>query len=106
MPNGPAYCDYQPCSARITFVNVTKRAGGRSRMPLNDRPDPAGNVAVRVSGQSKIGRVVSKGQPLDADETLYMPHFATCPRPKDFRRRDTPPAAEPATPDPEPATLF
>lgn len=100
MGSGPALCD--GCNARITFVTVTRADGKRSRMPLNDRPDPAGNVAVRASGQSKIGRIRSLGQPLDTDETRYMPHFATCPRPP---KRRKPPRVK-AAPPPEPATLF
>lgn len=101
MGSPVALCD--GCNARITFVTVTRLDGRRSRMPLNDHPDPAGNIAVRISGQSKIGRVRALGQALDTDETRYMPHFATCPNPPK-RRKPGKPAPKPAPPPP--ATLF
>ena len=82
-------CDAPRCGKPITFVNVTKKHGGRGRMVLDAEPDPQGNVAVRISGQSKIGRVITAGDPLDTDETLYMPHFATCTDPDYFRKRKT-----------------
>ena len=99
MGSGPVLCG--GCQARITFVTVTTRAGKRSRMPLNDKPDPAGNVAVRTSGQSKVGRVAALTQALDPDEVRYMPHFASCPNPprkrKDKRHTAKAPVATHAT---------
>lgn len=95
---GPALCD--GCKARITFVTVTKAAGGRARMVLNERPDPAGNVAVRTSGHSKVGRVLGKHTQPDSDEVLYMPHFATCTNPPP--RKPKRPAPKPPKP-PQPA---
>lgn len=102
MPSGPVLCG--GCKARVTFVTVTRRDGRTSRMILDDRPDPAGNVAVRASGQSKIGRVLPKNARPDSDETMYMPHRATCPRPPPGRAKPAAPAARPAAP--QPATIF
>lgn len=101
MSSGPVVC--RGCGTRITFARHLKTG---TQMPLDPEPSPAGNVAVRTSGQSKTGRVVHAGQPIDADETRYMSHFATCTRPAEFRKRNqTPPA--PKLPAPaEPATLF
>lgn len=99
--SGPALCG--GCKARITFVTVTRAAGGTSRMVLDERPDPAGNVAVRTSGQSKVGRVLGKNGRPDSDEVMYMPHAATCTKPPP-KRKPAKPRPEPAAP--RPATLF
>lgn len=68
-----AECEY--CSEPIAFV-ITARA---RLMPVDPAPNPEGNVAVmRDAGGRLISRVVSRGNPCQPWETLYMPHFATC----------------------------
>lgn len=108
MPSGPAYCDAPACGARIIFITITKQKGGTSRMVLNEQPDPAGNVAVREVDGLRTGRVATKDRPIRDGEVMYMPHWATCPKPRQFRKRETPAerqrrrSEEIARPEPEP----
>jgi hypothetical protein len=105
----PAYCDAPGCGAAIAIITITKASGGTSRMPINDQPDPEGNIAVRTVDGLRTGRVATPARPVRAGEVLYMPHFATCTKPKQFRKRETPAerqrrrSEEIAKPDPEPA---
>jgi len=59
-------------------------------MVINDPADPDGNVAVREVDGVRIGRIITRDRPLRDGETAYMPHWATCPRPRQFRKRETP----------------
>lgn len=69
------------CQQPILFAVVSNREGrAPSRMPLDPRPDPAGNVACYRDGTGRLlGRVLGKGQERAGYERVYMPHFATCP---------------------------
>lgn len=87
------------CTTHVIFVQVRSATGKLSRMPVNEIPDPDGNVAV---GPGRRGRVVGRDRVIADSEVMHMPHFATCPN---YRK----PAAEtkPNPPRPEPpATLF
>lgn len=49
-------------------------------MPLNPRPDPAGNVAAYRDGTGRwCARVLHKDEQPAGWQRRYMPHFATCP---------------------------
>ena len=84
------YCHEPGCRARLIFIPVHKQGGGITRMPLNADPDPAGNVIVSPSGHSVVGRIKRKNEQAALHEVIYMPHFATCTKPRNFRRRDKP----------------
>lgn len=68
---------------------VTTAATGKA-MPLNPEPDPAGNVVLAddlLGGAS--AQVLGPGEAWGArerGEDLYMPHHATCPQGKRWRR--------------------
>lgn len=83
------------CTLPIRFVQL----GTGNKMPVNPKPNPAGNVATRLIGGQLHGRVVgARSRPAVPGEVLYMAHFATCDgRPKKQ------PAKAPAEPD---AALF
>ena len=87
------------CPKQIMFVMVRSASGKTSRMPVDEQPDPGGNVAVSPGHRA---RVVPPGRPIEDSEVRHMPHFATCPNYKK-------PAAEPRQPAPRPVpapTLF
>jgi hypothetical protein len=73
-----SYC--RECQQPILFAVVSNKQGKPpSRMPLNHKPDPAGNVACYRDGTgTMVGRVLGKGQERVGYERVYMPHFATC----------------------------
>lgn len=81
----------QWCPALI-ITAATERA---KTMPLDPEPNPDGNVAVHADAMGNLHcRVLRKGEePLDY-ETRYMPHWATCTRAGQARRRK--PATNPA----------
>lgn len=87
------------CPASIIFVQVRSATGKLSRMPVNEIPDNTGNVAV---GPGHRGRVVPKGAPIHDSETMYMPHFATCPNYKKPKADPKPARVKPVPPP----TLF
>jgi hypothetical protein len=68
------------CGKPIIFAVVSNQAGRPpSRMPLDPRPDPAGNVACyRDVSATLVGHVLTKGEKPPGYQRLYMPHFATC----------------------------
>jgi hypothetical protein len=83
-PYHPTFCEAGNCGAGIWFAITT--AGHRS-MPLNARSDPKGNVAVHQDASGTwLARVLRKNQEAAPFETVFMPHFATCPRAAEFRR--------------------
>lgn len=84
-PYHPTVCGAEGCGAPIWFAITT--AGHRS-MPLNARSDPAGNVAVYQDDTGTwLARVLGKNGKPDTFETLFLPHFATCPRSSEFRKQ-------------------
>lgn len=70
------------CGKPVLFAIVSNRQGKPpSRMPLDPRPDPAGNVACYRDGTgAMVGRVLGKGEEKTGYERMWMPHFATCAR--------------------------
>lgn len=74
------------CGAEIFWA--TSSSG--KAMPLNAKPDPMGNV--RVFGASSArSAVVLAGERLElahaAGAPLYMPHHATCPQGRAWRKK-------------------
>jgi len=69
-------CD--ACRAEILFVGTAK-SGGSKFMPLDPVPSDDGTVRV-VDG---LAYVTGK----DAPSPRYVPHWATCPKANEFRRR-------------------
>jgi hypothetical protein len=70
----------QGCGAAIRFV---KTEAGRW-MPLEPDPDPEGTVVVGADG---LARVLTGGlfdEPAEGER--YVPHWAKCPKSKDFKR--------------------
>jgi hypothetical protein len=66
------------CGKPVIFAVVSNKQGRpRSRMPLDPRPDPGGNVAVMqdVTG-TLVGRVLGKAVAMGY-EAVHMPHFPT-----------------------------
>lgn len=60
-------------------------------MPLNIKPDPAGNVAARKDVHGTIrGRILTGDQGCEVGETRYQTHFASCVHAADHRKRDQP----------------
>lgn len=88
----------QSCSAPIMFALVKRRDGGTSRMPLNLKPDMAGNIAVTkdVHG-TPHGRVLTGDQGTAIGETRYQTHFMTCVAASDHRKREQPQTSDPET---------
>lgn len=69
-------CNRVGCGQPIIFGFNPKT---RNRIPLNPRPDPAGNQACRVDVHgSLLARVPTDEDRIEPFERLYMPHFATC----------------------------
>lgn len=74
------------CPAEI----ILGRTENAKTMPLNPRPDPAGNVAVHKDHMGNLHcRVLRKNEQPAAYEDVYVPHWATCLNP---------PRRKPATP--------
>ena len=67
------------CGARVTWLRTTS---GKN-IPVNEDPDPNGNIVV-IAGTVTCA-VVDPTQ--EMDKPHYMPHHATCPQGKDWRRR-------------------
>ena len=71
------------CAAPVLWV-ITQR---EKRMPVDAEPSDKGNVLLRPDGK---GCVLS-GPALDDARTrgdrLHVPHFATCPHWKQWRKR-------------------
>lgn len=86
-PLHPTVC--AGCDALVWFATVSNSAGRPpSQMPLNARPDPAGNVAAYHDDKDVWrARVLPKGTQAAPHERVYMPHFATCPNPEAYRKR-------------------
>lgn len=78
-------CRAAVCGARILWAATppTPQKPSGARMPLDPDPNPAGNVVLRDG----YAHVLGKDEKPAADETVFMPHFATCPARKAFARR-------------------
>jgi len=80
------------CADPIVFVSLDTG----SRIPVQPRPNPAGNVAARPTAGRLYGYVVAAAKPLRPGYELRLPHAAVC---RSRPRRE--PAATPQ-PAPEP----
>jgi hypothetical protein len=65
------------CGAPIVWARTVRG----KMIPLNSAPDPAGNMVLVGPGQAE--QVTGERLPL---EDRYMPHHATCPQGRDWRR--------------------
>lgn len=64
------------CHLPIRFVRIS--ATGNA-MPINPKPNEAGNVAARIVGGQLVGFVISRDhRPGPLDSFRFMPHHATC----------------------------
>lgn len=72
-----AHC--RGCGACVFFVPM--KSG--KEMPLDPEPKPEGTVYRRWG----VWHVASKKQPVPPGRPAYIPHFASCPKAKSFRRR-------------------
>lgn len=73
------------CDAEIIWAATP---AGKS-MPLNAKPDPFGNVEVSGDTARPVATVLAGLFLEDARSTgreLYMPHHATCPQGRDWRK--------------------
>lgn len=76
------------CDCGAYFIFVETLSG--KKMPLDEKPNPEGNVRVRYdeAAGTEIAEVVGKAPPtlFDEPEERWMPHFATCPHAAKHRR--------------------
>lgn len=70
------------CEAPIFFV---LSATGKP-MPLDVHPNNAGNVQI-VNGNGIVMSGAALERARAGTTELYMPHFATCPKAKEWRKR-------------------
>jgi hypothetical protein len=81
-----ARCRSPKCGAPIRWV---KTAGGKA-IPLDAEPNQDGNVQVGYIGGEEVAIVLNDAADRAAAQVdgqqLYMPHHATCPDVKAFRR--------------------
>lgn len=80
-------CKATACGAPLLFAETTKG----NRIPLNVGPDQAGNVALelRPGRPLDLAHVLNQADANAArarGDALYMPHHATCPARKAFKR--------------------
>ena len=66
------------CQAPVKWVTTE---AGRA-MPLDAEPDPGGNVEIVAGNQARVHRQTPMvGGP------FYMPHHATCPQGREWRKK-------------------
>lgn len=77
------------CKAAVFFARTKK---GKD-IPLDATPDPKGNTAIIERADyagnvvlHAVMRAVDVNQPTLGFEPMYMPHHATCPQGKEWRR--------------------
>lgn len=81
-------CRAMTCRAPLLFAETA--ANGR-RIPLDPTPNPAGNVRLELRPHRPLdlAHTLNKAdaaQARAAGVELYMPHHATCPARKAFKR--------------------
>lgn len=83
-PIVPRVTQCSRCKAPIVWARTVASGNGPGgkAMPLDAYPDPAGNVAARVTDRRRsivLARVLGKDETHDHRvEVLAMPHFASC----------------------------
>lgn len=76
MKKRAVLCREPGCGQEIIFGFNVKT---KNHIPLNPRPDPAGNMACYTDGTGTFrARVPTAEDRIDGFERLYMPHAATC----------------------------
>lgn len=85
------------CHAPIRWCRTTN---GRM-MPLDQEPDPTGNVICEYQDGTLVGKVLTRGDPRPAG-VAFMPHFATCPA-RAKRKQGTPKKQPKPKPEPAPS---
>jgi len=80
-----AWCE----SAKCTGAQLVWAATGKDRMLVEANPDPKGNIQLRDTGLgSPLAVVLTVPQiATKTPGTLHLPHFATCPDAKQYRRK-------------------
>ena len=65
-------------------------------MPVNLKPDMAGNIAATKDVHGQLhGRILKGDDGCETGETRYQTHFASCPASGAHRKRDQPPEQDP-----------
>jgi hypothetical protein len=88
MSNAPKTVKCRSCGAAIIWA-ITARG---VRMPLDAEPNPVkGNQVIELDAPEGIDgpqtwRTRQADTLLDANQTRYMPHHATCPQGRGWRR--------------------
>lgn len=76
------------CHATIFFA----RTVNDKAMPINQQPDPAGNIVLLHQDGKLVAHVLTKAElaePIQRGQDRFMSHYATCPGAASFRRRPT-----------------
>lgn len=82
------------CGASIFWAQVVgaggdleKKPNGRPKaIPVDATPSDRGNVVLFDRGGSVVARVLGRGEQPPPGAKLRMPHFATCPQAKAWRK--------------------
>ena len=77
------------CGTSVVWVDTLH---GR-RMPLNPIPEPStGRIAVQTDRRGRLfgARHITADRPIEAGETAYLTHWATCTRKARATRPDHP----------------
>lgn len=75
-------CQSEKCQAPIRWARTTTG----KLMPLDPDPHPDGNIELTDAGAV----VHADGQMMFDTGPRYMPHWATCTDPREFKRRSSP----------------
>lgn len=70
------------CRADIIWVKTAK---GKN-IPLDAAPNEAGNMYIYGFGDDATAHALKKGESPPNNMPRYMPHHATCPNAKEFRK--------------------
>lgn len=77
----PGRNECSACGAPIRWERTEK---GKA-MPLNQEPDPKGNVILKPYADGMRAHILHKDE-ADLPGTRFMPHHATCEKVGEFRR--------------------
>lgn len=70
------------CAAPIRWVRT---AATDALMPLDHEPNPDGNVELDAQGRAVV-HPAGQASMFEQRPTRYMPHHATCPQGREWRR--------------------
>jgi hypothetical protein len=71
------------CSEPIFWI--VSAAPGHKSMPLNNEPDPTGNVVIE-NGYARVLNADQRAAAVLDGTTLYRSHFASCPAAQKHRK--------------------